>query len=58
MIPSVAPTYTRDNKGRVIAAHSHERLAQPVRKPAVRVKRARSQYGRQTARERLESLFA
>nr|CUV14651.1 conserved protein of unknown function [Ralstonia solanacearum] len=58
MIPSVAPTYTRDNKGRVIAAHSHERLAQPVRKPVVRVKRARSQYGRQTARERLESLFA
>ncbi|MGA4005329.1 hypothetical protein ACI2US_03045 [Ralstonia nicotianae] len=58
MTPSVAPTYTRDSKGRVIAAHSHERLAQPVRKPSVRVKRARSQYGRQTARERLESLFA
>ncbi|QQV57836.1 hypothetical protein ACJBUE_20785 (plasmid) [Ralstonia syzygii subsp. celebesensis] len=51
-------SYTRDNKGRVIAAHSHERLAQPVRKPVVRVKRARSPFGRQTARERLESLFA
>ncbi|WP_247537472.1 hypothetical protein [Ralstonia pseudosolanacearum] len=51
-------TYTRDNTGRVIAAHSHERIAQPVRKPTVRVKRARMPFGRQSARDRLESLFA
>ncbi|MGC0015621.1 hypothetical protein ACPPTR_08995 [Ralstonia pseudosolanacearum] len=51
-------TYTRDNKGRIIAAHSHERPARAVRKPIVRVKRARASFGRQSARERLESLFA